>query len=99
MSKRRLSERQSKRIQAAQDAHSNSNEHRQGIVVSHQGGQVLVESETGINLECKIKSNLGSIVCGDRVAIESSNQGHRIMAILSRENLYSALMVLARLGQ
>ena len=87
MSKRRLSERQSKRIQAAQDAHSNSNEHRQGIVVSHQGGQVLVESETGINLECKIKSNLGSIVCGDRVAIESSNQGHRIMAILSRENL------------
>ena len=87
MSKRRLSERQSKRIQAAQDAHSNSNEHRQGIVVSHQGGQVLVESETGINLECKIKSNLGNIVCGDRVAIESSNQGHRIMAILSRENL------------
>ena len=48
---------------------------------------MLVESEPGINLECKIKSNLGNIVCGDRVAIESSNQGHRIMAILSRENL------------
>lgn len=48
---------------------------------------MLVESVPGINLECKIKSNLGNIVCGDRVAIESSNQGHRIMAILSRENL------------
>ena len=88
MAKRRLSQQQSKRIQAAQDALSASNDHQQGIVVSHQGGQVLVELEAGASLECKVKSNLGNIVCGDRVAIESSaNQGHRIMAILPRDNL------------
>ena len=88
MVKRRLSQRQSKRIRAAQDALAISDEHQHGIVISHQGSQILVESESGDNIECKIKSNLGNIVCGDRVAIESSaNQGHRVMAILPRDNL------------
>ena len=88
MAKRRLSQQQSKRIQAAQDALFASDEHQHGVVVSHQGGQILVELETGDNIECKIKSNLGNIVCGDRVAIEvSANQGHRVMAILPRDNL------------
>lgn len=88
MAKRRLSQQQSKRIQAAQDALSASDEHQHGIVVSHQGGQILVELETGDSIECKIKSNLGSIVCGDRVAVEASaNQEHRVMAILPRDNL------------
>lgn len=88
MVKRRLSQRQSKRIRAAQDALAISDEHQHGIVISHQGGQILVESESGDSIECKIKSNLGNIVCGDRVAIESSaNQGHRVMAILPRDNL------------
>lgn len=88
MAKRRLSQRQSKRIQAAQDALSNSDAHQHGVVVSHQGGQILVEIKAGDNIECKIKSNLGNIVCGDRVAIESSaNHEHRVMAILPRDNL------------
>ncbi len=88
MTKRRLSQQQSKRIQAAQDALSASDEHQHGIVVSHQGGQILVELETGDSIECKIKSNLDSIVCGDRVAVEASaNQEHRVMAILPRDNL------------
>ena len=88
MAKRRLSQRQSKRIQAAQDALSASDDHQHGVVVSHQGGQILVELESSDSIECKIKSNLGNIVCGDRVAIESSaNQGYRVMAILPRDNL------------
>ena len=88
MARRRLSQQQSKRIQAAQEALSASAEHQHGIVVSHQGGQILVELEAGNSVECKIKSNLGNIVCGDRVTIESSvNQGHRAMAILPRDNL------------
>jgi len=88
MPKRRLSQQQSKRIQAAQDALSTSDDHRHGVVVSHQGGQILVELESSDSIECKIKSNLGNIVCGDRVAIESSaNQGYRVMAILPRDNL------------
>ena len=88
MAKRRLSRQQSKRIQAAQDALSASDEHQHGVVVSHQGGQILVELPSSDSIECKIKSNLGNIVCGDRVAIESSaNQGSRVMAILPRDNL------------
>lgn len=86
MARRRLSQQQKSRIKAAQ--HADKNAHPHGLVVSHQGGRILVELEPGKNLECKIKSNLGSIVCGDRVAIESSASGeHRVMAILPRDNL------------
>ncbi|MCP4472929.1 MAG: ribosome small subunit-dependent GTPase A [Gammaproteobacteria bacterium] len=88
MAKRRLSQQQKQRIQAAQCAYTQSDEHRQGLVVSHQGGRILVELEPGNAIDCKIKSNLGSIVCGDRVAIETgANQEHRVMAILPRDNL------------
>ena len=88
MPKRRLSEQQKKRIQAAQLEDSASAEHQHGTVVSHQGGRILVEFESGISVDCKIKSNLGAIVCGDRVAIETiASQEHRVLAILSRDNL------------
>jgi len=88
MAKRRLSERQKNRIQAAQLEVSESAEHQHGIVVSHQGGRILVELESGKTIDCSIKSNLGNIVCGDRVAIETtSGQEHRVLAILTRDNL------------
>ncbi len=88
MAKRRLSQQQKKRIEAAQSAYRHSDNHQQGLVVSHQGGRILVELEPGILIDCKIKSNLGSIVCGDKVAIEAgTNEEHRVMAILPRENL------------
>lgn len=88
MAKRRLSQRQKKRIEAAQSAHRVSEALRQGLVVSHQGGRILVELGPGDIIDCKIKSNLGNIVCGDRVAIEtSSNDEFRVMAILERDNL------------
>ena len=88
MAKRRLSERQKNRIQEAQQEVSESGDHQHGIVVSHQGGRVLVELESGTTIDSKIKSNLGNIVCGDRVAIETTpNQEHRVLAILTRDNL------------
>ena len=88
MAKRRLSQQQKQRIEAAQSAYRQSDHHQQGLVVSHQGGRILVELEPGILIDCKIKSNLGNIVCGDKVAIEAgTNQEHRVMAILPRENL------------
>ncbi len=88
MAKRRLSERQKNRIQAAQLEVSDSAEHQHGIVVSHQGGRILVELESGNTIDCKIKSNLGNIVCGDRVAIETTaTREHRVLAILARDNL------------
>lgn len=88
MAKRRLSQRQKNRIKAAQHACTGSDAYPQGLVVSHQGGRILVELEPGHCLECKFKSNLGSIVCGDRVAVETGSGGeHRAMAILPRQNL------------
>jgi len=88
MAKRRLSQRQKQRIEAAQSAYRENDAHRQGLVVSHQGGRILVELAPGDTVDCKIKSNLGNIVCGDRVAIETADNGeHRIMAILPRDNL------------
>ena len=88
MAKRRLSQQQKQRIEAAQCAYRQSAGHRQGLVVSHQGGRILVELDSSTTIDCKIKSNLGNIVCGDRVAIEAgSNNEHRVMAILPRDNL------------
>lgn len=88
MAKRRLSQQQRKRIQAVQNASSESDAHRQGLVVSHQGGQILVELEGATTVECKIKSNLGTIVCGDRVVIETTPlQEYRVIGILDRNNL------------
>ena len=88
MSRRRLSRRQQGRIEAAQDAWRDSDAHQQGLVVSHQGGRILVELDPSTALECKIKSNLGSVVCGDQVVIETTAQGeHRALAILERDNL------------
>ena len=92
MAKRRLSQQQKKRIKAAQQALSASDEFEQGLVVSHQGGQILVELETAATIECKIKSNLGTIVCGDRVTIETTaQQEHRVVGILPRKNLLQRL--------
>jgi len=87
MAKRRLSQQQKNRIQAAQHALSKSGDFDQGLVVSHQGGQILVELASAATIECKIKSNLGTIVCGDRVAIETTAPQHRVVGILERDNL------------
>ncbi len=88
MSRRRLSQQQQKRIRQNQAQRGDSNAHPHGRVVSHQGGQLLVELAQGGLVECRIKSNLGSIVCGDRVAIEATAQKvNRVIAILPRDNL------------
>jgi ribosome biogenesis GTPase len=62
--------------------------HARGLVVSHQGGQVLVELDSGVCAECRIRSNLGIIVCGDRVSVETTEQHeHRLIAVFDRDNL------------
>ncbi len=88
MARRRLSRRQQQRIQAAQQAVTQNDDYRRGLVVSHQGGRILVELSSNEAIECRIKSNLGNIVCGDRVAVEETGPGqYRAVAILDRRNL------------
>lgn len=89
MARRKLSQQQKKRIQMAQDAvPTNSENHIDGLVISHHGGAILVETSDAQLIECKVKSNLGVIVCGDRVICEDTgNHDFRVVAIRPRENL------------
>jgi ribosome biogenesis GTPase len=98
MAKRRLSQQQRKRIQQTQDAQTDNAEHETGQVISHQGGRLLVELDAGLNIECKIKSNLGSIVCGDFVTVETTSQGeHRAIAISPRHSLLQRVDALGQI--
>lgn len=88
MAKRRLSHHQKKRIDSAQQALTESSDHLQGLVISHHGGKVVVELPENINAKCSVKSNLGTIVCGDQVVCEqTANGAFRVLAIQQRQNL------------
>lgn len=89
MARRRLSQHQKRRIGEAQkvwvDHHADAKE---GLVISHHGGTVMVELSRGTYVESAAKSNLGVIVCGDRVVLEESADGDfRILAVKPRNNL------------
>lgn len=89
MAKRRLSRHQQKRIKNTQQAYVDDNpESIDGLVISHHGGTVNVELADGSHIESAARSNLGPIVCGDRVALEQiADQSYRIVAIKPRDNL------------
>ncbi len=89
MARRKLNQQQKKRIRNAQDVVlTNSENHMDGLVISHHGGFILVETIDTRLIECKLKSNLGLIVCGDRVICEDTgNDEFRVVAIRPRDNL------------
>ncbi len=93
MARRRLSQHQKKRISEAQQALTCAGDaHLQGLVISHHGGKVIVEQADQSTVECKVKSNLGAIVCGDRVVYEqTAAEEFRLLAIRPRENLLHRL--------
>ena len=88
MAGRKLSQHQKKRIQDAQDAISSTDaDHFEGLVISHHGGKIVVEDNDALLTECSVKSNLGTVVCGDRVICKiTGNTESRVMAILPRSN-------------
>lgn len=89
MAKRKLSQHQKKRIQGAQDAiSSDRTNHAEGLVISHHGGKIIVESEDRELIVCAVKSNLGIIVCGDIAVYEQTQEAeYRVIAIQPRNNL------------
>ena len=89
MAKRKLSQHQKKRIQGAQDAiSSDSQNHAEGLVISHHGGKIVVEPPEGELIVCAVKSNIGIIVCGDIAIYEQTPEAeYRIIAIQPRQNL------------
>lgn len=103
MARRRLNQQQQKRIQGAQDAITGIAENQiEGLVISHHGSRIIVEASTGQLIECRVKSNLGAIVCGDLVVCEhTGNDEYRLIATRPRDTLlqrvdgFGALKVVA----
>ncbi len=103
MSKRKLTRRQSWRVQKVQDEKASrlarkqgqldatdlSIAEEQGLVISHLGKQVTVEPQQGDgNLPCHFRANLGAIVTGDQVVFRRDNLGQGVVeTILPRTNL------------
>lgn len=100
MAQRKLNKQQKNRIRAQQDK-TLSNIHQtstdtsvnsqqlQGIVIQHYGKQAIVENSSGDLIVCKIRQNLGSIVCGDRVIYQISTEDQQgvILAIEVRDSV------------
>ena len=93
MARRRLSQLQKNRIQQAQDAISANDESNiEGLVISHHGGKIIVETVDMGSIECSVRSNLGTIVCGDRVVCEHTvSNDYRVVAIRPRHNFLQRL--------
>jgi len=93
VARRRLSQLQKNRIRQAQDAISaNDENHIEGLVISHHGGKIIVESANIRSIECRVRSNLGTIVCGDRVTCENTAASeYRVVAIQPRHNFLQRL--------
>ena len=97
MAQRKLNKQQKQRIRASQDKTRNNqadeqadenSEKNTGLVIQHHGKQAIVETSSGELVDCKIRQNLGSIVCGDEVIWQKTleEQGV-ILAVKERKNV------------
>jgi len=94
MAKRKLSHQQKRRITKAQQSINLDDENtHQGLIISHHGGEVEVQpaSQGHSNIHCKLRTNLGAIVCGDQVYYRQENHDPSIIAIKPRLNLLQRL--------
>lgn len=116
MAKRRLTDQQKRRIASKKNSLSNlqnsknsaANHHVfNGLVVSHHGRKLVVETEDNQQYDCKLRQNLGDIACGDSVVIQIDTKDHAVViAVNERKNLLEktgfagqAKTVAANIGQ
>ena len=116
MAKRRLTDQQKRRIASnknslskLQDSKDASSDNRvfNGLVVSHHGRKLVVETEDNQQYDCKLRQNLGDIACGDSVVIQVDKKDHGVVvAVNERTNLLEktgfagqAKTVAANIGQ
>ncbi|MDH5386822.1 MAG: small ribosomal subunit biogenesis GTPase RsgA [Gammaproteobacteria bacterium] len=116
MAKRRLTDQQKRRIASnknslskLQDSTDTSTDNRifNGLVVSHHGRKLVVETEDSQQYDCKLRQNLGDIACGDSVVIQVDKKDHGVvLAVNERSNLLEktgfagqAKAVAANIGQ
>lgn len=116
MAKRRLTDQQKRRIASnkkdiTQNQHALDNKVFNGLVVSHHGRKLVVETEDLQLHHCKLRQNLGDIACGDSVVIQIENISSEksnaiVIAVNERSNLLEktgfggqAKAVAANIGQ
>lgn len=97
MAKRRLTDQQKRRIASSkkdltQNHHNLDNKIFDGLVVSHHGRKLVVETENLKQYHCKLRQNLGNIACGDNVVIQVENISDEnasaiVIAVNERKNL------------
>jgi ribosome biogenesis GTPase len=86
------SARVNKRDQQADEALSESDlgPEQHGLIITHYGTQVVVEAtegeSKGIQQRCHFRSNLGSLVTGDRVVWRAGNPLGVVVAVLPRDS-------------
>ncbi|RYY04666.1 MAG: small ribosomal subunit biogenesis GTPase RsgA [Gammaproteobacteria bacterium] len=84
--------RATKRDQQAEDTLSESDlgPEQHGLIITHYGMQVVVEAtegeSKGLQQRCHFRSNLGSLVTGDKVVWRAGNPLGVVVAVLPRES-------------
>ena len=116
MAKRRLTDQQKRRIASNKNNLSKYQDPKNcsadnhvfnGLVVSHHGRKLVVETEDSQQYDCKLRQNLGDIACGDSVVIQVDKKDHGVVvAVNERKNLLEktgfagqAKTVAANIGQ
>jgi ribosome biogenesis GTPase len=91
---RRLSDQQKRRIanKFEQERETPSN---RGLVVSHLGQTVFVESEAGKIFPCHFRKNLGSIVVGDQVLWQEQAENSKVSGVITAKEPRHSLLVRA----
>ncbi len=89
MNKRRLSHNQRRRIAQQQSRKLELEGALEGTVITHYGKEVTVEDEQHRLHQCKLRQNLGDLVCGDRVSFQPQGENAHgvVLAIHPRNNL------------
>ncbi len=94
MTKRRLTERQQRQISANKNqiASAANVDTSNGTVITHHGKELIVRSDTNETINCQLRQNLGTIVCGDRVVYEYIDPGSEpktavVIALAERDNI------------
>ncbi|MDH5611363.1 MAG: small ribosomal subunit biogenesis GTPase RsgA [Gammaproteobacteria bacterium] len=116
MAKRRLTDQQKRRIASNKndlsklpDSEKNTSDNQifNGLVVSHHGRKLVIETDDNQQYDCKLRQNLGDIACGDSVVIQIDQHHHGVVvAINERKNVLEktgfagqAKTVAANIGQ
>ena len=94
MAKRRLTDRQKRQISANKDqkASAADSDACNGTVITHHGKELIVRSDNNETINCQLRQNLGTIVCGDRVVFEHLDRDSEpktavVIALAERDNI------------